>query len=162
MTNCPTLRPRRALGPALGPALRPGRGVGGGSLSGGASLHPLAVLLGVLAALADPAGADPTHAWGGAQARALLTLAPCEQPGCLAVVRFDNALTPSAGRGPPVESVTLTLSDLAVLVVVAQGQGTIPDVVQVTPPPGFVAQPRALSVAEDASGTVRVMVAMVG
>lgn len=92
----------------------------------------------------------------------MLTLAPCEEPGCLAVVRFDNAFTPSSGWGPSVESVTLTLGDLAVVVEVAQGQGTVPDVLHVTPPPGFVAQPWELIVEDDASGTVRVMVALVG
>ena len=89
-----------------------------------------------------------------------LALEPCHTP-CVAVVRFDNTLV-GHGRTNALETpapvrATLAIPGVAITVIVETGTGLTPDLMQVLPPPGYVAEPYEIQVNDDTSGRVRVV-----
>lgn len=95
--------------------------------------------------LAGAAFAEPSHDWGGSSA----TLSH-GTGDAVAEVECVNRIT----SGPSLLSFTLTLDGFEVAVIVEQGDGDIPDRYTVTPPPGYVAIPPSVTVAEHDSATI--------
>ncbi len=89
-----------------------------------------------------------------------LSLEPCRTP-CAAIVRFDNTLvayggTSAQGTPTPLRA-TLAIEGLSITVIVEAGTGLMPDLLQVLPPPGYVAEPHEIQVNDDTSGRVRIV-----
>ncbi len=100
--------------------------------------------------------------WGvSAKGPCVLTLVPCES-GCWARVEFENVVIglPTPQIGP--EVFTLTLAGMDVIVTVRPGGGHIPEIMLVTPPYGFTADPGELVVDDDTTGVVFIMPALIG
>ena len=98
--------------------------------------------------LALPASAETTHGWAGGYSH--ITIRPTTAPGAVAEVVFDNKTVHTD------ENVTfaLTLDGLTVEVYAQVGRGLTPDRMTVEAPPGFIAVPPELDVAEDQVGTI--------
>lgn len=100
------------------------------------------------------AGADPSRGWGVPLVRGAgqseLHLRRCDG-GCFAQVAFVNRQM----FGPALTRVfALDLEGFAVTVTVVEGVLRAPDALEVTPPPGFYAEPATISVDEDATGVI--------
>ena len=115
-----------------------------------------AIALGLLVAL--PAFAAPMQTWG-VPPIAYVELKPSDLPGVWAEVEFQN----SDVHGQDREDFTLTLNGVSVKVRLeadrAYGQ---PDVIHVTVPEGFRAEPPMISVEEGDTGTVLIYSELVG
>jgi hypothetical protein len=110
------------------------------------------------------------HAWGDPatdRGPSVLSVARCAFP-CFAVVRFDNTLVANgsgalalggARRNLLTHEATLALDGVPT-VVVEQGDRRLPDVLRVTPPQGYGAEPGEIVVDDDCS--VRVVLVPVG
>ena len=105
------------------------------------------------------------HAWGTPVADStpsVVSVEPCEPP-CVALVRFDNTLIMSGLlSGPPVPvpmHADLSLRGLPIAVTVEQGTGQLPDLLRVRVPPGYAAEPAEVLVQDNASGSLRVVLA---
>ena len=121
-----------------------------------------ALLLALWPTLA-PAQDASRFAWGTpveGSGPSILSLEACDLP-CVAVVRFDNTLVTHGMdtrlRAPEVIRTTLAISGLRMAVTVANGAGMTPELLQVSPPPGYAAEPREALVDDNASGRVRVV-----
>ena len=119
----------------------------------------LLMLLPTLAAAQDATRFE----WGvpvEGSAPSVLSLEHCDLP-CVAVVRFDNTLVTSGRRSgigfPLPMRTTLAIAGVVMAVTVENGTGMVPDLMQVSPPPGYAAEPRKVLVADNTSGRVRVV-----
>ena len=111
-------------------------------------MTPLLILLPGLAS----AGPDVSYGVAfevGGQPSAL-HLGYC-QTACFAEVRFKNTYLYG---GAFTRRFPLDLDGLAVTVTIVDGQGMLPEVFSVTPPPGFIAEPAEVPVEEDGSGVI--------
>ena len=97
--------------------------------------------------------AEDSYTWGvGRTGPCVVVIEPCgDEPDCAAVVRFANRLVWGATDLP---AATLTLDGLAVVVSVDQRDYRTPDVLVVTPPPGYRADPPVIGVEDDGEGVV--------
>lgn len=101
--------------------------------------------------LALPASAETSHTWGMLEGyTSTIVLQPTDAPGAVAEVMFDNKTVHVD------ENVTfaLTLDGLTVEVYAQVGRGLTPDRMTVEAPPGFIAVPPELDVAEDDVGVI--------
>lgn len=105
------------------------------------------------------------HAWGVPledSAPSVVVAEPCSRP-CVATVRFDNTLVSSgatAGLGPhPPVHATLALGGVVLAVTVEHGGGMAPDLLRVRAPQGYAVEPVEVLVDDDASGSLRVVLA---
>lgn len=76
-------------------------------------------------------------------------LQPAPAPA-VAQVTFTNLLE----HGTVTEAATLSIDGLSVSVVASVGNGMADDVIEVTPPEGYIAVPEVLDVPEGATGTI--------
>lgn len=107
----------------------------------------------LLALLAAPACADPSHAWGsGDDGPCRVWLTPMDEPDAVAALRFANRLIWDLHP----ETVTLEVGGLAVVVTVEGRGGRRPDLLTVVPPIGYRADPPTLLVADDSVGVVMI------
>lgn len=115
-------------------------------------------LLAALLLAAAPAWADGTpsagaesQVWGATASRAVVWLERSQDHP--ATVVFENRLT----IGNPDEmAFTLAIEGMSVLVAVTMGDGENPDVMTVSPPPGFEAAPPSVEVDEDSTGRIEI------
>jgi hypothetical protein len=113
------------------------------------------LLLSLLCLAPGLATAGPDQLWGravdGRPGPSELHLRRCES-GCAVEVTFLNRHL----WGPALtRRFVLELDGIEVAVTVADGESMAPDRIVVEPPPGYVAEPSALDVDEDATGIVR-------
>ena len=101
--------------------------------------------------LALPASAETTHGWAGGYSH--ITIRPTTAPGAVAEVIFANRTV----HGDDDLTFSLTLDGLTVDVHALVGRGLTPDRVTITPPPGFIAVPPELDVAEDDVGVILIL-----
>lgn len=98
--------------------------------------------------LALPASAETTHGWAGGYSH--ITIRPTTAPGAVAEVIFANRTVHSDDD----LTFSLTLDGLTVDVHALVGRGLTPDRITVEAPPGFIAVPPELDVAEDDVGVI--------
>lgn len=93
----------------------------------------------------------PHHEWGSTDGRSWVHLARCEDRDCDMAVTLHNEMT-----YPAIESVeaVLILQGWEVAVFVRQGPGRQDDILEVVPPPGYMAVPDQVTVSEDHEGTI--------
>ncbi len=104
------------------------------------------------------AGAQTSHAWGdGDTGPCRVEIRPCAGD-CAAEIVFANRLV----VGPGVVEATLALPGLTVAVRVDTERQDVPDVLVVTPPVGFYADPPSLIVGEGETAIIRVRPVPVG
>ena len=107
---------------------------------------------GILATLtllcALPAGAETQHMWAGGYSS--IAIQPTDAPGAVAEIVFDNRTVHS----DTLERFDLTLDGLTVTVEALVGRGLTPDRMTVLVPPGYLADPPELDVAEDSTGRI--------
>ncbi len=104
-----------------------------------------------LAADEVPAYARDYRSWGVAEA-SVVRLVPREAHP--AEVVFFNRVTTG---NPLALDFRLEIDGLSVDVSVMNGEGDLPDVITVRPPPGFLADPPTLSVHEDQTGRIAIL-----
>ena len=105
----------------------------------------------LLALLAAPAAADPRVQWGsGSTGPSVATLARCPDADCWTVSLSPTLITVGSSRS----SVALDLDGFRVVVLVEEGNGTMPDTFTVIPPVGYAAEPGSLTVEDGATGVV--------
>ena len=105
------------------------------------------------------------HAWGlpvEGSTPSMVIVEPCNSP-CVAMVRFDNTLVTSGtaiGKvsHPPVNT-TLALAGVVLGVTLEHGGGMAPDLLRVRPPRGYAVEPGEVLVEDNASGSLRVVLA---
>ena len=116
---------------------------------------PLLAALCLLAAPAWSEGAPSAGAgsqvWGVTASRAVVWLERSEEHP--ATVVFENRLTVG---NPDEMAFTLAIDGMSVLVAVTMGDGENPDVMTVSPPPGFEAAPPSVEVDEDSTGRIEI------
>lgn len=108
-------------------------------------------------ALAEDASPDDTQvrSWGEGEVASVRIIPGEEHP---ATVVFENRLT----YGNPSEMVfVLSMDGLVVEVLMALGSGSEPDVMTLSLPPGFMAEPQSIEVDEGATGKILVHMAPV-
>lgn len=98
--------------------------------------------------LALPASAETTHGWAGGYSH--ITIRPTTAPGAVAEVIFANRTVHSDDD----LTFSLTLDGLTVEVYAQVGRGLTPDRITVEAPPGFIAVPPELDVAEEKDGVI--------
>lgn len=98
--------------------------------------------------LAFPASAETQHLWAGGYSS--IAIQPTDAPGAVAQVVFDNKTVHS----DRLERFDLTLDGLTVTVEALVGRGLTPDRMTVLVPPGYLADPPELDVAEDSTGRI--------
>ncbi|TNC74875.1 hypothetical protein [Rubellimicrobium roseum] len=100
------------------------------------------------------AGPDLTYgiALDSEQGAAELHLSRCEA-GCFAQVAYVNRYLQG---GAWTREFTLDLNGFAVMVTIVDGDGQKPEMVRVTPPPGYTADPAELPVEEGTTGVVAI------
>lgn len=112
-----------------------------------------ALVLAAGPALADgaPSAGAESQGWGATSSRATVRLERSgEHP---ATVVFENRLTVG---NPDEMAFTLAIEGMSVLVAVSMGDGDDPDVMTVSPPPGFEASPPSVEVDEDSTGRIEI------
>jgi hypothetical protein len=106
-----------------------------------------------LAALAlGPAAApaeEARRAWGGADHPSSVALARCPDADCWTVTLANTVVT-----GRDLRSIDLESGGFAVTVLYEGRAGEAPDGFSVLPPPGFAAEPPALTVPDGAEGVI--------
>lgn len=103
---------------------------------------------------ASPALADPVHEWGGALPSSV-TISEA-QDGYL--VTYQNRLVSSL----TVERFAVDLDGIVATGAVDAGNYMIPDVMMVTPPPGWDCSPCSVTVEENAAGSVLLFPRLLG
>jgi hypothetical protein len=117
---------------------------------------PLAVLAALFVAAAPawaeirPGPGAETRVWGH-MARAVVRLERADDHP--ATVVFENRMTIGA---PDELAFTLAIEGMSVAVAVTMGDGQTPDVMSVSPPPGFQAEPETIEVDENAVGRIEI------
>ena len=112
-----------------------------------------------LALMASPAFAEPSrHVWlPDTESPAYVELHAPEAPGAVASVTFQNREVHSGD-----ETFSLTFNGLTINVELAWNFGGTDEVITVTPPAGYVAAPRSISVGENTRQTLHIYINGVG
>lgn len=90
----------------------------------------------------------------------VLSLEACDLP-CVAVVRFDNTLVTHGfdhhSGSPVVTQASLSMAGVTMAIRVENAIGLSPDLMQITPSHGYIAEPREVLVDDNASARIRVV-----
>ena len=113
---------------------------------------PILVLILVLG-LSSLARAETQRTWGGENYQSTITIEPTSAPGAVAQVRFANKTV----HRDEVVSFVLDLDGLTVTVEALVGRGLTPDRMGVLAPPGYIAVPAEIDVAEDDTGVILIL-----